>query len=196
MSALADLSSIHVRNSTLRVSVGISLGVAGVLILGTAALAATLTQPEWFLHGDLADSANKLFPTSAQGIFVRNMSSALFLYSGVVTLGCTSAFASVSLGAYFGMFFRLGLNSKGTELAITRVTAYTFFEISGLIFACAAGLLPVVTMVFSDRQEENEGIRGKMRSYSVGMQTSLVLIIVATSLLLVGAVVESLVIKG
>lgn len=178
----------------LRVATQSSIALASVLILGTAALAAFLIDPTWFRAGAPGASAQELFPSSVQGIFLRNMSSALLLYSGVITAGITGTVVGITVGAYFGLFFRLGLDSMGWELTLSRVGVYTLLELSGLIAACAAGLLPILATIWVSRSETHSGIRTNLSAYSLGMQRSVSLIGVASVFLLGGAAVESFVI--
>lgn len=175
--ALATLLRWHVR--TVRASRWEIL-VGAVLLLGAATIGT--------VYGVTMLPKTPEQPTQAAGdagtfvdILKVNVPAALFLYSGIVTLGVTALAAGAGVGLYLGHSIALSVATLGPARVFSRTFLYTPFELYAFVLALASGLTPVSWLL---------GSRGVISAYMVVRQ-SLTLLGQALLLLLAAALFET-----
>lgn len=124
----------------------VEAGVAALLIVGTAAATVMLARGlRW------TDAQAGLLPpgdwTTFATILMRNVSVALGLFSGSVTLGISTGVLLLLVGAMLGWSVALSVATLGVVETLLRCWAYTPFELLGFVLAGAAGLTPVISLL-------------------------------------------------
>lgn len=124
-------------------------------------------------------------------IVARNLGAALFLFSGVVTLGTTTLIGSAVLALYVGATVSLAGHSVGEGQLLIDVIWYVPFEFLGLVLAATSGLQPVAGLA-----------TGFIRRRPVSLSTfindlahSLGTMVLALVLIITGAAIEAIVIQ-
>ena len=80
------------------------------------------------------------FFKSLIGVLITNLPSALFLFSGVITLGITAGVGCVVLGLFLGFSVSAAVGTFGVGHVIAQTWFYTPFEVYGFMLAGASGL--------------------------------------------------------
>lgn len=162
-----------------------AIGLSALLFL-VSVTASYLAVPEGFAHevsgmvGEVRSnkSAVELFLL----ILAVNYSTMLFLYSGVVSLGLTTVVSLFLSGAFLGTSVKVATVHHGAWEVLTQTFLYTPWEIAGFIIAGAAGLYPSIRAVVAKKA-------GLISGFS--MLRSLLLLAVASVVLLIAAIIES-----
>jgi uncharacterized membrane protein SpoIIM required for sporulation len=125
-------------------------------------------------------------------ILGRNAGAALVLYSGVVTLGLTTLVGSGVLALYVGATVSLGVHSVGGASLVADVVWYVPFEFFGLVMAATAGFQPTAGLA-RRLVLKNEPVT--VRSFIDDMARSLGTLLIAITLIVLGAVIEAVLIQ-
>ncbi|WP_144662416.1 hypothetical protein [Paenarthrobacter nicotinovorans] len=134
---------------------------------------------------------NALYGIDFVQILARNVGAALFLFSGVVTLGATTLIGSAVLALYVGATVSLGTHSVGQGQLLTDVIWYVPFEFLGLILAATAGLQPVAGMAAGFIRHSPVSLS----TFVINVARSLGTMALALLLIVVGAAIEAIVIQ-
>lgn len=126
------------------------------------------------------------------GILLLNMPVAASLAAGVVSAGILTAVTGLLLGLYLGATATAAVNTVGAADLLGAVGSYVGLEMLGLLLAALAGFIPVATALAEDRATHP----GILRRYASGVAPAGVLLAIAMSLILAGALVEAAVITG
>ncbi|MGD9959752.1 stage II sporulation protein M [Nocardioides sp.] len=169
--------------------VATSLMLALALFSGVAALTAVLVDPSTLSGVDPGAQARS--PGFLE-ILGRNLSAALLLYSGVVTVGLTAILGLIGVGAFVGGTLDVAVHNAGWSGVLGSTWPYILLEFGGMVLAAAAGLHPLVSTLLTAR----DGARTRtVNRYLAALTPSLKLLTVAAAMILSGAAVESLVIS-
>lgn len=168
------------------VPAGLLFGI-GVTMTVVASLAFASLDVSW-IRDNSAPAQSVLFPRTFDQILLRNVSAALILYSGVVTLGFSSVTAGGILSLYVGATMALGVHSLGLRQLISDVIWYVPLEFGGLLLATTAGLQPLAGAVKLIAFN-----RGKLslKSIQSDLAASLRTLALALALILMGSAIES-----
>ena len=163
-----------------------AMGLSAVLFL-VSVTASYLAVPEGFadeVSGMIGEvHTNKHAVELCLLILAVNYSTMLFLYSGVVSLGLTTVVSLFLSGAFLGTSVKVATAHHGAWEVLTQTFLYTPWEIAGFIIAGAAGLYPSMRAVVAKKAGLISGF---------AMRRSLLLLAVASIVLLIAAVIESL----
>ncbi len=121
-------------------------------------------------------------------ILGRNLGAAITLYSGVCTVGVSTLLAGLLLGGYVGATWAAAVSAVGAARAGGSIVLYAPLEMSGLLLAAAAGLMPVVAML------SRAPTTSRLRAYTDALPTSLRALAVSGAVLVAAAFLETLVI--
>lgn len=128
----------------------------------------------------------------AASIAVRNLGAIALLAGGAPVLGIITVFAVAVVGLGLGLTGASVVGALGPVETIARVSPYIAFELTAVVLATAAGLLPTVHAV---RASLGAGDRAPfLIAYSRGLPASLVLAGVAAGLIIIAACIEAVVI--
>lgn len=120
-------------------------------------------------------------------ILSRNLSAALLLFSGYVTMGLTTVLALTLISMYVGSSGHAIMSHAGSTGIDPLAWVYIALEFSGLLIVATAGLIPLCATLLRWL-----GDRAVPRGFATGR--SLRLLAVGLCLILAGALVETLVI--
>lgn len=126
-------------------------------------------------------------------ILAQNFATLAFLYSGVITAGLTSVIGLGMVAGFVGATFKVGVLASGLTPLLLETGLYLPLEFGACLVAGAAGLYPLVCAV-SRALDGAPGTVKVLRAYVGAATVSLAMLGVATALLLVGALVETLLI--
>jgi uncharacterized membrane protein SpoIIM required for sporulation len=168
--------------------------LGSLLIFGSgAALGYTSISSDWAARSLTAGGAeNPIFGGSFWTILIQNISAAMFLYSGVLTLGLTSVLAMGMVSAYIGATVAVGVHNVGPGQILGDTGTYVFLEFGGCIVAAAAGLYPF--MVAVGAIVKDGATTAVFSAYLRAVHTSLKMFACAISLILIAAAIEATVI--
>ena len=125
--------------SNVAAALAAALGTAFIgCSLGYASLRGVVTDASSILAGP-----SQAFLPTAIAIAMRNLATALLLYSGVSTLGVSTLVALLFFGGYVGATFSTAVSSVGFAVAAGSIAVYAPLEMCGLLVSATAGLMPV-----------------------------------------------------
>ncbi len=170
-------------------TVGTSLVIALALFSGVAALASTLVDPST-LSG--VETGVPTGPPGFLEILGRNLSAALLLYSGVITVGLTAGLGLLGVAAFVGGTLDIAVHNAGWSAVLGSTWSYVLLEFGGMVVAAAAGLHPLVSTVLTKREDIHTG---PVRRYLAALTPSLKLLAASMTLIVAAAAIETLVIS-
>jgi uncharacterized membrane protein SpoIIM required for sporulation len=180
-------------------SAGVSVALAA-LALGVVAAAAASSGGALGERNQVALAAGDLDTSVLAGdrdvlsIALRNLGAIALLAAGAPLLGILTLIALPVLGLALGLSAAAVIEVLGPVETVLRVGPYIAFELTGVVLAAAAGLLPTVHAV---RAAARRGSAVPFTaSYSSALATSLALTAVAALLIVVAACIESIVIAS
>lgn len=169
------------------------LALAGfaAIVLITAASAGGLAalNADAVARGDL-DTAVLAGDRDAAAIAVRNLGALALLAGGAATAGALTVVGIAIIGIGLGWSGAAVIGALGPIETLSRVAPYVVFELSGVVLAAAAGLLPAVHALLTAMR----GRQAVAAAYSAALGRSLALAAVAAALVVVGALIEAAVI--
>jgi hypothetical protein len=168
--------------------------LASLLIFGGGvAIGYSSISAEWAGRSLTAGGAGaENFDGSFFPILIQNLSAAMFLYSGVLTLGLMSVVGMGLVSVYIGATAAVGIHNVGVGQILGHTGAYVFLEFGGCIVAAAAGLYPIAAAA---RHVFTEGATTAVAgAYLSSAYTSLKIFACAVGLILAGAAIEATVI--
>ncbi|MGY3127969.1 hypothetical protein ACVWW9_001468 [Agrococcus sp. UYP33] len=180
-------------------SAGVSVALAalalGAIVAATAAPAGALAarNAAALAAGDL-DTAVLAGDRDVGAIAVRNLGAIALLAAGAPTLGTLTVVAGVVLGTGLGLSGAAVLAALGPVEALARVGPYIAFELTAVVLAAGAGVLPTVHAVIATAARGG-GARFSA-AYGSALPTSLALTLLAAVLVVIGACIEAVVIAG
>jgi uncharacterized membrane protein SpoIIM required for sporulation len=128
-------------NTSLLVALLASLIVFG----GGATLGYSSISADWAARSmTMGGAGNPILGGSFLGILFQNLTAAMLLYSGVLTLGLTSVLGMGLVSAYIGATVAVGIHNVGAGQILGDTGTYVFLEFGGCIVAAAAGFYPIV----------------------------------------------------
>ncbi len=151
--------------------------------LGYASLRGVVTDASSILGG----SSQAFLPT-AMSIAVKNLATALLLYSGVSTLGVSTLVAMLFLSGYVGATFSTAVSSVGVAVAAGSIALYAPLEMCGLLVAATAGLMPASAVLTRPADAS------RSRAYLSCLPPSLRVLCAGGVVIIVAAAVEAAVI--
>jgi uncharacterized membrane protein SpoIIM required for sporulation len=140
------------------------------------------------------DSAS--FARSLALIVPRNLAAASLLFSGVLTGGFSTVVGLGLLAMYIGATFGAAAGNVGALDAFTSIAAYAPVEFLGLLLAATAGLMPVVSFMYTAVTGSRPGRPGAFGTYVETVSASLRVFALAVVVIVVAATVESVVIAA
>lgn len=176
-------------------------GVAGALTAATACFVIALVVSALNVDPGKTPSADLLarpFPATGLPLFflilLRNETAVLFLCSGVITMGLTTAVGLISIGFLVGASTATAIANVGPTAALLSVSLYAPFEILAIILASGAGLVPI-TRFLSQPDSHFRKWNTIPKGFLITLSDALPLILLASFAVIVGAAAETLVIS-
>ena len=155
----------------------------GIASLNAAAVAA----------GDI-DDAVLAGDRDAAAIAVRNLGAIALLAAGAPMLGILTVLAVAVIGMGQGLSGASVIAALGPAETHARVSPYIAFELTGVVLATAAGLLPTVHAARAALRTRDRA--PFLIAYTRGLRASLVLAGVAAGLIVIAAGIEAVVISA
>lgn len=162
------------------------------LLMTTVAVFGFNSLDTTWINDAKASGESSLFSTDLIQILLRNVGAALVLYSGIVTFGLTTLIGAGVLSLYLGATVSLGLHSVGATGLISDVVWYVPFEFAGLAIAATAGIQPAAGLISRFGKPSETTI---FRSFTRDVIGSLNTLMVALSLIVIGAAIEFVLIQ-
>lgn len=171
-----------------KTTTAVALGVSFVLFGGGLLIGYSSFQelPALLSHSGVGPGDS---PWSFGTIFTRNLSVIALMYAGVASVGVLSVITLAAVSLYVGATAKIGTLSSGAGTLATDVGLYAPVEFLGCLVAAAAGLYPVIS-AFSPKQQTENG--GSLACYLQAVPRSLLLFVLASLLILLGAGLETL----
>ncbi|MGO3752687.1 hypothetical protein ACTXK0_14755 [Corynebacterium variabile] len=173
----------------IRIPLILSLAFSIFLLILTAVIFSSQIPEDWIRAADNV-TGNSPHDRSFGSILATNASTALFLYSGAITLGLTSIAATGLLGAFIGASMRTVVSNVGFHQMFSDGYYYMPFEFLGFILSATAGFLPIACFFVSMTTRRN--VRKTFSSYADSLPWSLAILVVGITLISVGALSESI----
>lgn len=168
-----------------------SIVLAAALFFGGATLAAGFVDPTTLAAPD-ASPAGPVRTLGFVEILMQNTGAALLLFSGVITGGSTTVLSLLGVSAFVGATVDVATHHAGWAGVVGSTWTYVFIEFAGIVLAGAAGLHPLTAAVLSRRTDTG----GPWSRYLKAIPGSLWLLAAGASLIVIGAVIESVVIAN
>lgn len=179
-------------------SVGVSVALAALALALVTALAAASgagiaeRNAIALAAGDL-DTSVLAGDLDAPSITLRNLGAVALLAAGAPLLGTLTLVALPVLGMGLGLSAAAVVGALGPAETLQRVAPYIAFELTGVVLAAAAGILPTVhALVMAVRRAP----ASLPRSYASALPASLALTLVAAGLIVIAACIEGVVIAA
>lgn len=128
----------------------------------------------------------------ARSIALRNLGAAALLAGGAATAGALTIIGIAVIGIGLGFSGAAVLTALGPLETLDRVAPYIVFELTGVVLATVAGLLPVTHALVVALA----GRRSPLGAYSEALGRSLAMTGAAAALITIGAVIEAAVIDA
>lgn len=164
---------------------GTGFVMAAIAVFGYSALDVSWIQDSRNMGGSALYGADFL------QILARNVGAALFLFSGVVTLGATTLIGSAVLALYVGATISLGVHSVGEGQLLTDVIWYVPFEFLGLVLAATSGFQPAAGLAMGVFRRRPVTLTTFVNDLARSLET----MVIALVLIIVGAAIEAIVIQ-
>lgn len=193
---LAPGSAVQ-RSAVLR-SVGVSVALAALALgLVTASAAASgggiaAGNAVALATGDL-DTSVLAGDRDALSIALRNLGAVALLAAGAPVLGTLTLVALPVVGIGLGLSAAAVVEALGPVETLQRVAPYIAFELTGVVLAAGAGILPTVHALVMAARRGSPSLPG---SYASALPASLALTVVAALLIAVAACIEAVVIAA
>ena len=155
--------------------------LAAALLLIPAGVVLAVSDSHSFVLRD--SSSRGTFVSLLPHILMTNLSSALFLFSGTLTLGVTSAIGCVIVGLFLGFSVNAAIGTLGVEQVIAQTWFYTPFEVCGFVLAGASGLVSARYVLIEGKKP--------LCAYRIACPRSLILFAYAVIFLIVAAILEA-----
>lgn len=174
---------------------------AAVFTVGFA-VANAAVDPDWARRvgtGPLDALAGEHSPLAvARGVLARNLPALALLYSGVLTLGLSTLLGLGVVSAYVGATFKVGSTTSGLVALLGQTAVYGVPEMLAMVTAAAAGLYPVVRTARSlwSRGGADAAHQAAWVTYARAVPGSLLILLAATAILVVAAVLEAWVVTA
>lgn len=183
------------RSAVLRsasVSVALAALALGVVAAVPAASAGGLADRNAvaLAAGDL-DTSVLAGDRDAASIALRNLGAVALLAGGAPMLGTLTLVALPVLGIGLGLSAAAVVEALGPGEALRRVAPYIAYELTGVVLAAAAGILPTVHALLGIARLRPAPLPA---SYAGALPVSLALTVIAAVLIAVAACIEAIVI--
>ena len=143
---------------------------------------------------DSAAVAATPFWDAFTGVLARNLPALCLAFSGAVTAGLSTLISWPLVAIYIGSTWHLSEKALGRDQVFAGTGLYAPAEFLALATAAAAGLLPLVSAVWSALS--SAAASRPFRAYLEAVPAALKLLAVAVAILLVAAGVEAAVMAG
>jgi uncharacterized membrane protein SpoIIM required for sporulation len=192
----AALRSAALRSAVLRsASVSVALAAVALTLVTVVAAAAGGDLAERnavaLAAGDL-DTSVLAGDRDAASIALRNVGAVALLAAGAPMLGTLTLVAVPVLGIGLGLSAAAVVGALGPVEALQRVAPYIAFELTGVVLAAAAGILPTVHALVTAARDP----ASLSSSYATALPASLGLTLVAALLIVIAACIEAVVIAA
>ena len=140
------------------------------------------------------DGIASLNAAAVAAIAVRNLGAIALLAAGAPMLGILTVLAVAVIGMGLGLSGASVIAALGPAETLARVSPYIAFELTGVVLATAAGLLPTVHAARAALRTRDRA--PFLIAYTRGLRASLVLAGVAAGLIVIAAGIEAVVISA
>lgn len=168
----------------------VSIALSALILIGAGVTVSLSADSEWFTRAQPSLSVEGLIPSNQVGIFIRNMSISLLLFSGVITVRASTFVGEFAVAIFLGLAISVSAHTVGLATTVATTWCYSIFEFTGFIVAGAGGIYPLVATII----RRNEISRSIFRKYYDAVGEAIPFILVTILLLILAALVEGFVI--